>query len=272
MTISSINSNIPAGYAAQNLRGGIDAARTAAIRTSSGNQITKAADDASGLAIGTGLKIDVATLRAALKGASQATSILSISDGILSNISELLGRLRSLSVTANSGAMAATQLTYIQDEVGALVSEVTRVADNTQFNGATIFDGTYTNKLFQVGLEATDTISVSFATAMDATGLAINTIDVTVSATTAITALDTAIGVVKGERALVGALQSRFGYASANMETMIQNTDSARADYLDADMADASTLFANSIVKIQASVAVLAQVNQLPSNLLKLLG
>lgn len=272
MAVSSINTNIHAGYAAANLRGGIESAKKSAIQASSGNAITKASDDAAGLSVGTGLKTDVATLRAALKGSSQATSILSIGDGILSNVSELLGRLRSLGTTANSGAMGSTELGYIKKEMDALLSEITRVATNTKFNGSALFDGTYTSKDFQVGVSSTDTITVSFATAMTATGLSINTIDVTSSVSGALTALDTAIGTVKGQRADVGALQSRFGYASANIESMIQNTDSARADYLDADMADASTAFANAIVKVQAGVAVLAQVNQLPSNLLKLLG
>lgn len=270
--VASIATNTHAGYAAANLRTSIEESKTSAIRSSSGKQITKASDDAAGLSIGSGLKTDVNTLKASLKSASQAISVLSITDGALENISDALGRLRSLAASANSGAVGTTELTYIKKEMDALLAEVTRIATNTKFNGSALLDGTYTSKAFQVGVGSSDTITVGFATAMTSAGLSISAIDVTSSVSGAITALDTAIGTVKGTRADVGALQSRFSYASANIETSMLNTDSARADYLDADIASESTAFANATTKIQAGVAVLAQVNQLPQNLLKLLG
>jgi flagellin len=270
--VASIATNTHAGYAAANLRESIESSKTSAIRSSSGKQITKASDDAAGLSIGTGLKTDVNTLKAALKGSSQAISILSIADGVLESISESLGRLRSLASTANSGAVGTNELSYIKKEMDALVAEVTRVASKTTFNGSVLLDGTYTGKDFQVGVASTDVITVGFATAMTATGLSINAIDVTSSVSGAITALDTAINTVKSTRADVGAMQSRFALASSNIETSMLNTDAARADYLDADIADESSAFANATTRVQAGVAVLSQVNQLPANLLKLLG
>ncbi len=270
--VASISTNIHAGYASANLRGSIEETKTAAIRMSSGKQITKASDDAAGLSIGSGLKTDVDTLKAALKSTSQATSILSVADGILGNISEILGRLRSLAVTANSGAVGTTEKGYIKKEMDALLAEVTRVAGNTKFNGSALLDGNYTAKVFQVGVDSADTITVGFATAMTATGLSINAIDVTSDVTGAISALDTAVNTVKGVRADVGALQSRFSYAGANIETSMLNTNSARADYLDADIANESSAFSGATTKVQAGVAVLAQVNTLPQNLLKLIS
>ncbi len=272
--VASIQTNIHAGVASANLRGSIEESKSAATRMSSGNQITKASDDAAGLSIGSGLKTDVQTLKAALKSTSQASSILSVADGILANIGDILGRLRSLAVTANSGAMGTNERNYIDKEMDALVTEVTRVAGNTKFNGSVLLDGSFTSKTFQVGVSSTDTISVGFTQDMRATGLSINALDVSTNsaAVTSITAIDAAINLVKTERSNVGALQSTFSFAASNIETSMLNTNAARADYLDADIANESSAFANATTKIQAGVAVLAQVNQLPQNLLKLVG
>lgn len=272
MAISSIKTNINASYASAAVKRSIDESKTAAIRLSSGEKITKASDGATELAIGTGLKTDVSTLKAAANSASQAIAILSIADGAASNISDMLARLYALSTQANSGAMGAPELTLIKLEMDEVAGEVTRVANDTMFNGAPLLDGTFTAKNFQVGLGGTDTITVGFATALTATGLAINAIDVTSDVPGAITALDAAIDTMKTQRATIGALQSRFGFAANNIETSTQNTDAARADYLDADVATESTAFAGASVRIQAGVAVLAQVNQLPANLLKVIG
>lgn len=272
MAVSSIKTNINAGYASAAVNRSIDESKTAAIRLSTGEKITKASDGAAELAIGTGLKTDVSTLKSALNGASQASAILSIADGAASNISDMLARLYALATQANSGAMGTAEKTLIKAEMDAVGAEITRVASDTMFNGAPLLDGTFTAKDFQVGLGGADVITVGFATALTATGLSINAIDVTSSVTGAITALDTAIDTMKTQRATIGALQSRFGFAASNIETSIMNTDAARADYLDADIASESTAFSGASVRIQAGVAVLAQVNQLPANLLKVIG
>ena len=211
-------------------------------------------------------------MKAALTSASQASAILSIADGAAANIDLMLARLNALGTQANSGAMGATEKTLIKAEMDALLSEVTRVAEDTQFNGAPVLDGTFTAKDFQVGLGGADVITVGFATALTSAGLSIDSIDVTSDVPGALTAIGTAIGTLKTTRANIGALQSRFAFASANIETSMLNTDAARADYLDADVASESTAFANEMVKIQASISVLAQVNQLPANLLKVIG
>ncbi|MCE2993645.1 MAG: flagellin [Alphaproteobacteria bacterium] len=271
MGIASISSNIHAQYAAGNVRNSLDGLKTSAIRLSSGNRITQASDDAAGLSIGTGLKTDESTLRAALTTAGQAGSILSIADGALDNVSKILARLKSLASQANSGAMGSTELGYIKQEMQALGSQVDSIVATTKFNGTKLLDGAYSNKAFQVGLSASDTISISFSQA-DQAGLSINAIDVTTDIAGANTALDTAISSVKSMRSGVGALQSRFGYASSNLETGINNLGAAKAGYLEADIAQVSTDFATQQTQMQAGVATLASVNQLTSNLLKLIS
>ena len=303
MAIASVKTNLQAGFAAQSLRRSIDDSSSAAIRMSSGQRITKASDDASGLAIGTGLESNVATLKSNLTNTSQALSILSIADGAMSNIGEILQRMKALTSQANSGSMSTSELGFILTELDQISDELERVAGQTSFNGQTMLDGTFTARSFQVGFGATDTINVSMPdmrTSMlvlqrSTATSALPTLSVSAAAHTpgAVTVggvtinepawantelrrtifyVDRALDTLKTERADIGALQSRFGFAGSNIETSIQNTDAARADYMDADLASESSAFTNAQVRIQAGISVLAQVNQLPHQLLNLLG
>ena len=275
MGIASIQTNIQAGYASQSLRSSIDESSKAAIRMSSGMKITKAADDASGLSIGTGLRTDVATLRSNLTNTSQALSILSIVDGALSNVADILQRMKAISSQANSGSMGSSELGYIDLELDQIAEELDRVSGQTSFNSQPLIDGSFSNKNFQVGFGVGDVITVGISD-MTASTLGVSSSVLNVGGgitalTNTISSIDAAINRLKTERASIGAMQARFGFASSNLETSIQNTDSARADYLDADLAAESSAFTNSQVRIQAGVAVLSQVNQLPQNLLRLL-
>jgi flagellin len=271
MSVTSIKTNVNASYASTNLRGALDDSKRQSIRLSSGDRITSAKDDAAGLSIGQGLATDVSTLKAALATTGQAQSILAVADGGMDNVGKILSRLKSLASQANSAANGATELGYIKQEMDALVVEVSSITSTTKFNGINLIDGTYSSKAFQVGTLSTDTISVSVGDAT-VSGLGIGSLDVTSNITAANSALDSAISSLKGYRANIGALQSMFSFASNNLSTSIQNLDSARAGYLDADIADESTAFANTMVAIQSAVGVLAQVNQTSQNYLKLIG
>jgi flagellin len=271
MAITSIKTNISAQNAANNLRTSLDSAKSGALRLSSGNKITKASDDASGLSIGQGIATDTNTLRAALSTTGQAQSILAIADGAMNNIGEILARLKNLASQANSAANGTTELGYIKTEMDQLVTAITSIVNTTQFNAQNLIDGTYATKLFQVGRLSTDTVSVSIGDSTVAT-LGLSSLDVTSDIAGTNTSLDSAINSLKSYRANIGALQSNFNFAANNIATSIQNLDSARAQYLDTDMADESIAFANSMVNIQAAVGVLANVNQTSQAYLKLIS
>lgn len=127
---------------------------------------------------------------------------------------------------------------------------------------------------FQVGSTADDSLKVSLSSANAASLFNGQTLSVATAedAAVAVGALDVAIGKVTSLRADVGALQSRFNFASANLETSIQNQDAARGVLLDTDVTAESTAYATAQVQLQAGIAVLAQANQLPQNLLKLIS
>jgi len=270
MGIPSITTNLPAQNVASNLRKTIDDIQIVSAQVSSGNRIVTAKIDAAGLSVGMGLRTDQSTLTSALSTTAQAQSILAIADGGMDNVGQILARLKSLASQANSAANSSTELGYIKTEMDQLVTQLTSIVNTTTFNGQKIIDGTYSSKAFQVGTLSSDTISVSVGDAT-VSGLGLSSIDVTTDIAGANTALDNAISSVKGYRATVGALQSSFTFAANNISTSVQNLDAARANYLDADLAQGTTAFSNLSVAIQASVGILAKVNDLPQGFLQLI-
>jgi flagellin len=172
----------------------------------------------------------------------------------------------------NGNEVMRLDLTGLTTSLTAITTDLT--------SRATFIDGlneAFTNSqgalTFQTGSAVDDSISVTIARVnTQALGIGSSSIDSVVSAQTAGTALDDAINIVTAVRADVGALQSRMDYAAANIETAIQNQDAARGKFLDADISGESSEFAQAQVLLQASISVLAQANQLPQNLLKLIG
>jgi flagellin len=274
--MSVISTNTAANTALRYLNMNSADQSSSLAKLASGSRITKASDDAAGLAIGTLLKSDVTALTQASTNASQAVSILQIADGGLSNISDILQRMKALASESNSGSVTDTQRTnQINAEYTQLVSELDGIASGTKYNGQSLLDGTSqyaTGVSFMVGSSSTDTITVTLASATS-TALAVGTTDVTTQANaqTALTAINAAIDTISGQRATVGAVESRFNFQSQTIATMTENTTAAESAIMDTDVAAEKSKLATYDVKTQASIAALAQANQMPQELLKLL-
>lgn len=165
MVTGSINTNIAALYGHSNLGKASSAAENSIARLSSGNRIIRASDDAAGLAIGTGLRTDVSTLRTALTNASQANSVLSVADGALSSIGEILQRQKALASQANSGSLSNSERSFLDQEFQNLSKEVDRIAGSTNFNGIKLLDGSLDDVTSVVtdsaGTKASGTISIT---------------------------------------------------------------------------------------------------------------
>jgi flagellin len=148
-------------------------------KLSSGFRINRAADDAAGLAISEGLRSQIGGLKVAVRNTQDGISVVQTAEGALTETTSILQRMRDLSVqAANDGGLNTSAKGNIQSEIAQLKSELTRIADKTTFNGKPLLDGTFTGK-FQVGANATESISVAIGTAMSATGLGLNAVDVT---------------------------------------------------------------------------------------------
>ena len=376
----------------------MDASRSMA-KLSSGSRIVRASDDAASLAVGTKLKADVTALKQAQVNVNQASSVLQVADGGMSQIGDILQRMKALSVQSSSGSITDQERAYLNEEFTQLRTEIDNIASQTKFNGQALLEGAFqaavdattigadfatlgitpritgdvgataqqfqlaytdasdtgtgtftlttggadgdittagdnythtvtvslttgiTNVLdnsiefseagitfdlsnfvagdgataggssfaasattgfdvtqagsldFQVGTLSTDKITVTIPSLKTADlAIGASSIDTAANAATASTALDSAINVVNGSRANMGASMSRLDFVSANLAVSVENLDSARSTLMDVDMAAEMANFSAKQVMMQASVSMMAQANQMPQQLLKLLG
>lgn len=270
-----IATNTAANSALRYLNLNSDTESSITSKLASGSRITKASDDASGLAIGTRIQSDVTVLGQAATNASQATAILQTADGGLARISDILQRMKSLATQSYSGSVTDNERAYITSEYSELMKEIDGIASSTRYNGVSLLDGNgvYTSGVdFMVGTSTSDVIQVKIAD-VDSTALGINSSAVGTSATasSAATALDTAIGKISSARASVGASMSRFDFRSQTIATSEENLSSAQSAVMDADVASEKSKLASADVKAQAAIAALTQANSMPQNLLSLL-
>ena len=239
-------------------------------KLSSGSRIVKASDDAASLAISTNLNADIVVLKQSAINAAHGTAVVQVADGGYARIADILARMKALAAQALSGSVNAESRGYIDAEFQELKSQIDDIADQTEFNGQEL--GTGATIEFMVGRVATDAITVVTANA-GATSLGISAaaVSTTASATSAIAQVGTAINTINTQRAKMGAFMSRFEFVARNIDTQVENLDAAKSALLDTDVAMEMTKFTSAQVLTQANVAMLAQANQLPQNLLRLL-
>lgn len=247
-------------------------------KLSSGQRITKASDDAAGLAIGKRLEATSRGLKQAQRNANDGISYVQTAEGGLNEVSNILTRLRELSVQAASDTVGDNERGLLDKEYQQLIQEVDRISESTEFNGAKLINGEGNGTLsFHVGANAGEQNKVEFdSSETDATAGSIGIDGLSVesqgSAESAIADIDTAIDSVSGYRANLGAIQSRLQSTSDNLSVQIINQDQAKSVILDTDIAEeASKLAASNVVK-QAGVSALAQANNIPNSALRLIG
>lgn len=157
---TSINTNISAYFAQNNLRSASSDSSSSIARLSSGNRIIRAADDVAALSVGTILRTNVSTLRTALSNTNQANSLLQVADGGLQNVGEILQRQKALSVQATSGTLSAAERGFLNQEFQNLADEIDRLVDNTKFNQVKLLDGSLSKAVLQ-SFNTEDTVSLS---------------------------------------------------------------------------------------------------------------
>ncbi|PJJ73297.1 flagellin [Diaminobutyricimonas aerilata] len=269
-----INTNVGALNAYRNLSNTQNDLNKSLEKLSSGFRINRAGDDAAGLSISEGLRAQVGGLKVAARNAQDGISVVQTAEGALNEVHSILQRMRDLSVQAgNTGGLNDDALSAIKTEMDELALEVTRISDQTKFNGKSLLDGTFDGD-FQVGANTGEAITVAIATDTDATGLGINALDVTAAggSDTALTAIDAAIATVSGIRADLGAKQNRFEYAIKSINVTAENLAASESRIRDTDMAQEMSSFTRANILSQAGTAMLAQANQLPQGVLQLLG
>ena len=243
-------------------------------RISSGLRITKAADDAAGLAVAENLDAHSQSLRQARRNTNDGVSVIQTMEGATNEVANIVKRMRELAVESRSETLNSTERTYVQTEFVALKSEVDRIAKVTEFNGLKLTEATTTTNV-QVGVHntANDRIAVT-GISLSTGGLAIDThaLSTAALAGAAISSLDTALDSLNTQRAKLGSQQNRLSSALNNLEVYTENVESAESHIRDADFAHETAQMAKFQIMAQAGTSVLAQANQINQGALRLLG
>lgn len=274
-----INTNIASQEVQKNLRASSSEQETEFARLSSGKRITKSADDAAGLAISKKLEASTKGLKMASRNASNAISMVQVAEGGLNESTNILTRLRELSVQAGSDTVGDQERGFLNMEYNQLSQELERIAQTTQFNGMSLLKGDSGNGTldFQVGAYGGEQNRIQFdAGNTDATaenlGISGTSITEKSDAWDNLERIDSAIDKVSGFRANMGAIQSRLQTSVNNLETQSVNQENARSRIEDTDYAASSAKIASINIMKAAGTAVLSQANDLPMGALKLVG
>ncbi len=266
----TINTNIMSMTAQRNLNRSQSTMSTSIQRLSSGLRVNSARDDAAGLAIAERMNAQVRGMNVAIRNANDGISLAQTAEGGLNEIGNMLQRMRELAVQSANGTNSTSDRTNLQLEFAALNSEITRIAEVTQFNGQKILDADAGNFAFQVGANSGEVMSITTGSIASITG-SIGGATAT-AANAAITTIDTMIDTVTSSRATYGAAQSRFTSAINNLQIGIENQAAARGRIMDADFAVETANLTRSQILQQAGTAMVSQANQAPQNVLSLLG
>jgi flagellin len=267
-----VNTNVAAMTAQRNLGSVTGRLQGNFARLSSGLRIATAADDAAGLGISERMRAQIRSFTVAGRNAQDGVSLAQTAEGAMQETGNILTRMRELSVQAANGTLTTTDRATLDTEFQALSAEIDRISTQTTFNGVSLLDGSATGLSVQVGINASETISVALQDASSST-LGVSGEDVTsvTNANSAIAAIDSAIDTISTARGALGAAQNRLNSTIASITNTRENLSAAESRIRDVDVAlETSDLTRNSILQ-QAAVSVLSQANVQPQLALSLL-
>lgn len=247
-------------------------------KLSSGERINRAADDAAGLSISEKMRSQIRGLNQASKNISNGTSFIQTAEGYMQETSDILQRVRELSVQSANGIYSSEDRAMMQVEVSQLVSEVNRIASVAQFNGMGFLKGEFseTGMNFAVGANTDQYVEVKIGD-MSASALGLEgdngslTIATMEDANVAINTIDEALTKVNSQRAELGAYQNRFEMAKQGIDVAAENLTNADAVLRDTEMSSEMVDYVKNNILTQASTSMLAQANNNSSNVLNLL-
>lgn len=286
-----VNTNIAASIAQAALAKNERALGNAMEQLSTGKKINSASDNAAGLAISTRMTSQIRGLDQAIRNAFDAVSMVQTAEGALDEMTAMLQRMRELALQSGTGTTDSSDRSYLNAEFTALRAEVDRIATSTEWNGRPILNGNagasttiaggLSSVSYQVGMNAAQTVAVTFGNFTDSTGSLSGLASKTLSAATiasaitvasgAIGELDLAMTAVSSQRANFGATQNRLIHAVDNLTNVVTNAEVTRSRIMDTDYAEATSELARTQIIQQAGTAMLAQANELPATVLQLL-
>ena len=290
-----INNNSMASNVANNLTSHYSNLATSTQRLSTGLRVNSAADDAAGLAIRELMRTDIKALQQGVRNANDAISLIQTADGALGIIDEKLTRMKELAEQASTGTYDSTQRLMIESEYQAMASEITRIANATDFNGIHLLDGNLSSDTHVgSGMTSTGKMKIHFGSANDsaedyyyiqigtstasalgvgnqAVGTDGRTISTQEAAQKALVAVTNAVVSKDKIRAHLGALQNRLENTVSNLTTQAENLLAAESRISDVDVATEMTRFVRNQILTQSSVAMLSQANSMPKMAMQLI-
>lgn len=266
-----INTNVSALRAHNVSRLANSSLDTAMQRLSSGKRINSARDDAAGLAIATRMDAKIRGLNQAIRNSNDGISMVQTAEGAMSEVSNILVRMRELAVQAANGTATDTDKDALHAEFTALTSQIDDIATRTDFNGTALLDGTADIDI-QTGLDSGQVVNVTIEDLQSA-GLGVDSLDISSAGdpSAALSAIDDAIDTVATERATLGATQNRLESTVNNLTSTVINLSESKSRIEDADFSVETTKLASAQILAQASTAMLAQANQSQQGVLNLL-
>jgi flagellin len=292
-----INHNMMAVNAARTLGHSYNNLSKSVQRLSSGLRVNSAADDAAGLAIRELMRSDIKTINQGVRNANDAISLIQTADGGLSIIDEKLIRMKELAEQAATGTYTSTQRMMIESEYQAMASEITRIANSSDFNGVHLLNGNLSNPVHDgSGLTSSGKLKIHFGAGNDkaedyyyitigectakalgvgneaGAGKAGFTVSTQEEAQKALEAINEAITSKDNIRAHLGAMQNRLENTISVLQIQAENLQAAESRISDVDVATEMSEFVRNQVLTQSAVAMLSQANSLPQMALKLIG
>jgi flagellin len=257
---------------------------TSMERLSTGKRINSAKDDAAGLAISSSMTAQIKGMNQAIRNSNDGIALAQTAEGSLSEVNNMLQRMRELAVQSASGTYQKTDRDNLETEIDALQAQITDVVTNSKFNGVTLFgaaaDTTVNIQTGTSGTGTTDQVAITIGKLEKTTAAAASTVSITgadaagagaAAARSALTTIDAALAEVSSVRAGLGASQNRLQSVVNNLTTNSTNLTDAKSRIEDADFSTETTALAKAQILSQASTAMLAQANQSQQGVLKLL-
>ncbi len=282
-----INTNIASLNAQRNLNMSQNQLLTATQRLSSGLRVNSAKDDAAGMAIAERMYAQARGFAVAIRNANDGISLAQVAEGALSKITDNLQRMRELTVQARNATNSGSDKDSLDKEFGELSKEIQRIIQGTTFNGKAILAQAAGSQVFQVGANTTANDVIDFTTSdlsidplitvvagTDNVGSGRSVIDNTAdndALAVVINNIDAAFDKINGERATLGAQQNRFEAVISSLQVSYENQMAARSRIMDADYAQETSNLSRANILQQAGTAMVAQANQLPQQVLRLL-
>lgn len=273
-----INTNVPSILAQRALSNTQMNLNNSLRKLATGQRITRASDDAAGLAISEKLKANIRSIRQAKRNAGDGISLIQTAEGGLNEISNIIIRLRELSIQSANDTLGKDEREFSDIEFQNLKEELQRISAVTEFNGIRLLDGSGKRMEFQIGLynDPMQDRIVYNAEDMDssitALGLTAESVSTKEGAQVSLRRLDDALVRINGMRANLGALQNRLSSTINNLGNSDENLSAANSRIRDVDVAAESANMTKSNILMQSGVSVLSQANQTPQAALKLLG